>query len=181
MFHKGCSYSRTSFLKSGLIAGGRASRDGKQTVFFTPLNLMLEDDPEEEQTSDDFKKPRKEHYRSKWIHSQDCLLGYFSQSTRQRTTILAKTVECHYCIQLCAIRLHLQGAFSKKLKELYSRDSRRLDLRRRLYSKFLCKCSSSNSSSKTLLKVQLPAAGKSLRKIGALPRAIRLFSHRWCV
>ena len=34
---------------------------------------MLEDDPEEEQPSDGFTKPRKEHYRSKWKHSQDAV------------------------------------------------------------------------------------------------------------
>ena len=64
-------------------------------------------------------------------------LDQFSPSTRQRTTILANQIPCHNCIQLCAIRLHLQSDFSKKGNELCSRDSRRLDLHQRLYSKFL--------------------------------------------
>ena len=34
---------------------------------------MLEDDPEEERPSDDFTKQRKEHYQSKWKHSQDAV------------------------------------------------------------------------------------------------------------
>ena len=33
----------------------------------------------------------------------------FNPSTRQRITILADKVSCHYCIQLCASRLHLQS------------------------------------------------------------------------
>ena len=34
-FHRGCSYDVTSILKSGLIAGGRESKGGRQTIFFT--------------------------------------------------------------------------------------------------------------------------------------------------
>ena len=63
-----------------------------------------------------------------------CLLGQFSQSTRRRITILADTVECHCCIQFCTIRMHLKGYFSK-WRTIFSRDSRRLDLHQKLYSK----------------------------------------------
>ena len=50
----------TSILQSGLIAGGRERREGRQTVFFTPLN-PFGDHPNEEHPSDDFSKPRKVH------------------------------------------------------------------------------------------------------------------------
>ena len=73
MFHRGSSFDCTSILKSGLCAGGKRRTDGRQTVFFAPLNPMVENDPEEELPSDDFTKPRKEHYRSKWKHSQDAV------------------------------------------------------------------------------------------------------------
>ena len=66
MFHKGSSFDCTSILKSGLVAGGRTSKDGRLTLFFAPLNPTLENEPGETLTSDDFTKPRMEHYRSKW-------------------------------------------------------------------------------------------------------------------
>ena len=68
---------------------------------------------------------------------------------------LLYTVLCH---QNASTKLFLET-----VNEFYSRDSRRLDLHQKLYSKVLGTRSSSNSSSKTLLKVHLPAAGNSLR------------------
>ena len=93
-----------------------------------------------EPPSDDFSKPRHVHFHSEWKSTQD-------DSGRQ--------VWCRNCIQFCASRLHLKGDFSKRRNELYSRDSRRNDPHRRLYSKVLGK----RSSSKTLLKVHLLAPG----------------------
>ena len=72
-FHKRSSFHCTSILKSGLVAGGRTSKDGRQTVFFAPLNPTFENEPGEILTSDDFTKPRMEHYRSKWRLSQDAV------------------------------------------------------------------------------------------------------------
>ena len=54
LFHRGCSFAITSILKSGLIAGGRESKDGRQTIFFTPSQPVDEEEP-----SDDLSKPRK--------------------------------------------------------------------------------------------------------------------------
>ena len=61
-----------SILKSGLIAGGRESKEGRQTIFFTPLN-PFGDNPSEEEPSDDFSKPRKVHYHSKWKPREDAI------------------------------------------------------------------------------------------------------------
>ena len=47
-------------------------------------------------------------------------LDHFSASTRQRITIPADKVSHRNCIQLCAVRLHLQSDFSKRRKN-YSR------------------------------------------------------------
>ena len=49
LFHRGCSYDVSSILKSGLIAGGRESEEGGQTIFFTPLS-PFGDNPDEEGT-----------------------------------------------------------------------------------------------------------------------------------
>ena len=57
LVYRGCSFDVTSILKSGLIAGGRESKEGRQTIFFTPLNLFG-DNPDEEELSEDFCEMR---------------------------------------------------------------------------------------------------------------------------
>ena len=63
LFHRGCSHNVQSILKSGLIAGGRESKQGRQAIFFTPLS-PFGPNPDEEKLSDDLSKPRKVHYES---------------------------------------------------------------------------------------------------------------------
>ena len=72
LFHRGGSYDVTSILKSGLIAGGRESKEGGQTIFFTLLNPSGYN-PHEEGPCDDPSKPRKVQYQSKWQNSQDAV------------------------------------------------------------------------------------------------------------
>ena len=72
LFHRGCSFDVTSILTSGLIAGGRESKEGRQTIFFTPLN-PFGDNPDEEEPSEDLSKPRKVHYHSEWKSRQDAV------------------------------------------------------------------------------------------------------------
>ena len=60
LFHRGCSNDVTSILKSGLVAGGRESKEGRQTLFFTPLN-PFGDNPDEEEPGDDLSKPREKY------------------------------------------------------------------------------------------------------------------------
>ena len=55
LFHRGCSFNVTSILKSGLIAGGRESKEGRQTIFYTLLN-PFGDNRDEEEPSDDLSK-----------------------------------------------------------------------------------------------------------------------------
>ena len=38
LFHRGCSFNLKSILDAALIAGGKESKEGRQTVFFTPLD-----------------------------------------------------------------------------------------------------------------------------------------------
>ena len=72
LFHRGCSYNVQSILKSGLVAGGRESKQGRQTIFFTPLNPSGQN-PDEEKFNSDFSKLRKVHYESKWKANQDAV------------------------------------------------------------------------------------------------------------
>ena len=70
LLHRGCSFCVTSILESGLIVRGRESKEGRQTIFFTPLN-PLGGNPDEEEPCDDISKPRKVHQHSKWKNTQD--------------------------------------------------------------------------------------------------------------
>ena len=70
VFHRGCSYNINSILEIGLIAGAKERKEGRQTIFFTPLNSFGKN-PDEEETSDDIPLLRKVHYHSNWKHDQD--------------------------------------------------------------------------------------------------------------
>ena len=70
--YQGCSHDVTSILRSGLIAGGRESKDGRQTVFFAPLN-PFGNNPDEDEPSDDLLKPRAVYYHSKWKPHEDAV------------------------------------------------------------------------------------------------------------
>ena len=70
LFHRGCSFDVTSIRRSGLLAGGRESKEGRQTIIFTPLN-PFGDNPDEEEPRNDLSKPRKVHYHSEWKKSQN--------------------------------------------------------------------------------------------------------------
>ena len=63
-FHRGCSYIADSILGTGLVAGRKESKEGRQTIFSTPLN-PFGDNPDEEEISNDLSVPRKVDYRSK--------------------------------------------------------------------------------------------------------------------
>ena len=101
LFHRGCSYDVTSILKSGLIAAGRESKEGRQTIFFTPLH-PFEDNPDEEVPGDDPSKPRKVHHHSKWKSRQDAVYwinlaraqdkGLQFWQTRSRAIIVCSSV-----------------------------------------------------------------------------------------
>ena len=72
VFHRGCSFNVNSILTTGLIARGRGSKEGRQTIFFTPLNPLGEN-PDDEAPSDGLSIPRKVHYKRTqdavyWIH-----------------------------------------------------------------------------------------------------------------
>ena len=69
---EGCSFNINSILETGLIVGGRESKEGRRTIFFTPLNLFG-DNPDEEAPSDDLSVPRRVHYHNNWKHTQDAV------------------------------------------------------------------------------------------------------------
>ena len=69
-FYHGCSRHTHSILQSGLIAGGKDAKEGRQTVFFTASDPMS-DEPEKEYQN--LSKPRKVLYKSLWKMIQDAV------------------------------------------------------------------------------------------------------------
>ena len=71
---------------------GREGREGRQTVFFTPLN-PFGDNPDEEHPTDDLPIPRKSTLTARGkLTTQDAVCWVSSASTGQRITILADKV-----------------------------------------------------------------------------------------
>ena len=68
LYHVNSSFAVNFILQAGLIAGGRDTEEGRQTVLFTPLD-PFRDETEEEY--DYVSKPRKVHCENMWKLSQD--------------------------------------------------------------------------------------------------------------
>ena len=131
LFHRGCSSDITSILKSGLIAERRESKEGRQTVFFTPL-YPFGDDPDEEEPSDDLLKPRKVHYHSKWKPRQDAVYWINLARAQEKRLHFWQTRSHAAIVDSCVPADCIYEVISqKKRNELYMRDSQRLGLLRR--------------------------------------------------
>ena len=72
LYHKGCSFNMKSILEQGLISGGKETKEGRRTIFFTPLNPFGKDE-EEEAVHGDLSVQRRLHYSSDWKHDQDAV------------------------------------------------------------------------------------------------------------
>ena len=70
-FYRECSFNLKSILETGLIAVGKDSREGRQTVFFTPLDPWR--DETEETFQGDLSKPREVHHKTEWKRAQDAV------------------------------------------------------------------------------------------------------------
>ena len=68
-----------SVIHSGLIAGGKDTKEGRQTVFFTALDPMSD---EQEEAYQDVSKSRKVHCKTKWKVSGCRILDQSEQSSR---------------------------------------------------------------------------------------------------
>ena len=70
LYHVGGSFAMHSIMQAGLVAGGKDTKEGRQTVFFTVLD-RLGDELDEEY--EDLSQPRRVHYKSKWRVTQDAI------------------------------------------------------------------------------------------------------------
>ena len=128
LFHRSCSFSIQSILENGLNAGGKQNREGRPTIFFTPLNPFGEN-PDEEVPRDDFIQ----FLRKCTITAVGNVIRMpfywvkISRAQDQRIAILTDEVTCNNRTLSCAARLHL----SAKEIEHYSKDFQPHDPRRR--------------------------------------------------
>ena len=62
IYHVGRARDQYSIAEAGLVAGGKERKEGRQTIFFTPLD-PFNSGASEPKLITDYKKPRKVHYQ----------------------------------------------------------------------------------------------------------------------
>ena len=72
IYSVGRARDQYSIAEAGLLAGGKERKEGRQTIFFTPLD-PFNSDADEAELITDIKKPRKVHYQSHWRLEQDAV------------------------------------------------------------------------------------------------------------
>ena len=113
-FHVGNSFTVNSILQAALIAGGKGTQEGRQTVFFT---LLYPFGGETEREYDDWTVPTKAHYKNKWKVSQDAVNWVnLEKAHEKRITIPADTISCHYLSWFSASWLHRKSGEPSKRK-----------------------------------------------------------------
>ena len=126
--YRGCSSCVTSIFKSGLIAVGRESKEGRQTLFFTLLNPFWDspfggDLTEKSTLSQQVKNTQNAVYWVNFARTQDKGVRFWQ--TRSDAVIVYNSVPAD-----CIYKM-----IFKKENELYLEDSRRFVPHRRLYFK----------------------------------------------
>ena len=105
LFHRGRSFSIQSIQETGLIPGGKESKGGRQTIFFTPLNPL----------GDDYTIHRKVHHHSNWKRNHDAVNWVkLSRAQDRGLQFFWKTSSHTIIIHSCASRLHPQSNLSKQ-------------------------------------------------------------------
>ena len=76
LYHVGSSFTVNSILQAGLIEGGRCTEEGRQTVFFRPL------DPTGDETEEEYESQKSTLQEQVDNFSGRILLDHFGKSTR---------------------------------------------------------------------------------------------------
>ena len=71
IYHVGRARDQYSTAEAGLVAG-EERKEGRQTIFFTPLD-PFNSDADEAELITNIKKPRKVHYQIHWRPEQDAV------------------------------------------------------------------------------------------------------------
>ena len=69
-YHMGRARDQYSIAEAGLVAGGKEGKEGRQTIFFTPLD-PYHNDANEAETVTNLSKPRKVHHQTHWRPEED--------------------------------------------------------------------------------------------------------------
>ena len=72
IYHVCRARDQYSIAAAGLVAGGKERKEGRQTIFFTPLDLFNSDANGAELITD-FNKARRLHYQVHWRPEQDAV------------------------------------------------------------------------------------------------------------
>ena len=72
IYHVGRARDQYSIAEAGLVAGGTERKEGRQTIFVTPLDPFNSDTNEAESITD-IKKPWKVHCQIHWRPEQDAV------------------------------------------------------------------------------------------------------------
>ena len=70
IYHVGRARDQYSVAETGLVAGGKERKEGRQTIFFTPLD-PFSSDADEAEVMTEIKKPWNVHYHIHWRPEQD--------------------------------------------------------------------------------------------------------------
>ena len=72
IYHVGRARNQYSMAEAGLVAKRKERKEGRQTIFFTPLD-PFDSDADEAESITDFKEPRKVHCQIHWRLEQDAV------------------------------------------------------------------------------------------------------------
>ena len=72
LYHVGRARDQYSVAEAGLVARRKERKEGRQTIFFTPLNPFNSDASEAELITD-IKKPKKVHCQIRWKPEKDAV------------------------------------------------------------------------------------------------------------
>ena len=98
------------------VAGGKEREEGRQTIFFSPLD-PFNSDADEAESNTDITKPRKSTILNSLETWTRCsVLDSFVHSTRCWSGSLANRFQCHYYVPVCAKRMRRKGC-QRKWKE----------------------------------------------------------------
>ena len=126
IYHVGRARDENSSAEIGLVAGGKGHKEGRQTIFFTPLDPFNSDADEAESTTDTTKL-RKVQYQIHWRPGQDAVY-LIHLSTAQDAGLEFWQTGSNAIITYQSVPQNASSRLSAKVgKENCSRDSKHLE------------------------------------------------------
>ena len=121
IYHVGRARDENSSAEIGLVAGATERKEGRQTIFFTPLDPFNSDADEAESITDTTKLRKGTVSNSLEIWTRCSVLDSFVHSTRCWSRILANGFQCHYYLPVCAKECVVKVVSESGKRELFAR------------------------------------------------------------